>query len=477
MPKIIRLVSQDVDGLFDNNFTEDIVVKPYSKIALHSLCAEINIEQIVIDAQNDEIQFKMVNSNPSFKILNIAHGVYNTSNYLMLFNDITTKMNKLMNYVTGEIGYQWSVGTKIDSKKVTFDINPGTFIQPMPEPVSTLFGYTQLKYVTSNGGSWCRSAGAAPTQDAFMYFKTTNCKGSSTLRGRIYQNGGFNNGFIIGYTTKPYSATTTIVNVADIKYGVRCVRIGDPYKTILNGVESPNTAVIATADGPGNVNNDYLSIDISNGNVAIRVTREIGTTNILQLQGAYNHIDDLFPVIVFLGDDRCRLSAITFSSDPFYNITNTISNDTTIGLGALPPNGAGTPSIRQLTFTDLDLARYLGFKQSTYLSPQTNTAYSFVSGVAFSPADFSDSFVVELQNINIESYDGLTQKRRNLLHTIVQADVIRNRLTYTAPYPLYLNINNPNEINLRRIQCRLLREDLSATSLTGYSQITMIIDN
>ena len=54
MPKIIRLVSQDVDGLFDNNFTEDIVVKPYSKIALHSLCAEINIEQIVIDAQNDE---------------------------------------------------------------------------------------------------------------------------------------------------------------------------------------------------------------------------------------------------------------------------------------------------------------------------------------------------------------------------------------------------------------------------------------
>ena len=123
------------------------------------------------------------------------------------------------------------------------------------------------------------------------------------------------------------------------------------------------------------------------------------------------------------------------------------------------------------------MARYLGFKQSTYLSPQTNTAYSFVSGVAFSPADFSDSFVVELQNINIESYDGLTQKRRNLLHTIVQADVIRNRLTYTAPYPLYLNINNPNEINLRRIQCRLLREDLSATSLTGYSQITMIIDN
>ena len=87
MPKIIRLVSQDVDGLFDNIFTDDIIVKPYSKIALHSLCAEINIEQIVIDAQNDEIQFKMVNSNPSFKVCQrfqtacVARGLYFSDNW------------------------------------------------------------------------------------------------------------------------------------------------------------------------------------------------------------------------------------------------------------------------------------------------------------------------------------------------------------------------------------------------------------
>jgi hypothetical protein len=474
--KIIRLVSTDPQGYFDNDFNEDITVEPNSSIALHSLTAEINIEQITVDAQNDLIQFKMFQTDDTFKVFHVQQGIYNSSNYNTLFDDITVKMNKLMGNIQGEIGYQWQVGTDIATKKVNFCNKQGEYILPKSTG-NRKFGTKNLTGTVGSGGVsgvWNRTTGAGTPgfYDSFMYFKSPNCKGSSTLRTKIYQTG-FTDGFILGYTTKPYDTTTALINPSDIKYGIRCTEIGQVYKTILDGVETDSTTtaqIVAT----NNVANDNLSIDINKGNIKLNVTRGDGATiNLLTLDGAYNHTTDLFPVIVFLGDNNCRLYTISFSSDAFYNIINEQNYE--ISLNALPSAGTKDGN-RILQFGDIDMSKYLGYKLTQYTQGVVNGATNFLSDVPFSPSDFSDSFVIELQNINIDSYDGLTNKRRNLLHTIVQADVIRNRLTYTAPYPLFLNLNNQHKMVLRRVRARLLREDLTPTSLTGYSQITLIIN-
>jgi len=471
--KIIRLISESTGGLFDNTFNEDIVVEPNSSIALHSLTAEIDIEQITITAENDEIKFKMFQGDTEYKVLNAAHGVYNSSSFDNLFTDITIKMNRLMSNRSGEIGFQWQIATQVDTKKVNFCNQAGEYVNPTNK-ISTKYAYTQAS--STAGGVIDRFGGTVGNYDSFLYFKAPNCKGASTLRAQIYRTG-FTDGFIVGYTTTPYNSTTTVINPLDIKYGIKCTAVGSNYITILNGIESPTT-VQAQVVSTGNTSNDTMSIDIYNGMIEYNIGRAQANpvVNLLTLGDAYNHSADLFPVIIFLGAaGSARLQNVKFSCDPFYVISNAINYE--ISLTGLPSGGNGQPAIRQLVFNDAELARYLGFKATLYVSDPTNTITNFVSENAFSPADFSDSFVVELQNLNIESYDGLTNKRRNLLHSIVQADVIRNRLTYTAPYPLFLSLNNQHKIVLRRIRARLLREDLSPANLTGYSQISLIINN
>jgi hypothetical protein len=65
----------------------------------------------------------------------------------------------------------------------------------------------------------------------------------------------------------------------------------------------------------------------------------------------------------------------------------------------------------------------------------------------------------------------------NLLSVIPQFDAVRERLVYSAIYPVFLSLNNPYRINLREIRARILKEDLTEISTTGYSQITILIDN
>ena len=97
MVKMIRMTTQDPNGFYNNEFHSDIVIEPNSRIALHSMTAEINTESITISAGvNDNIQFKMTDSDAVFRSLHITPGTYNSSNYTTLFSDITTKMNKLM---------------------------------------------------------------------------------------------------------------------------------------------------------------------------------------------------------------------------------------------------------------------------------------------------------------------------------------------------------------------------------------------
>jgi len=121
------------------------------------------------------------------------------------------------------------------------------------------------------------------------------------------------------------------------------------------------------------------------------------------------------------------------------------------------------------------LAKFLGYKQTMYES-ENLLNINFSAFYSFQPADFSDSFVIELLNLNVDSYDGLTKERRNFLHTIVQADIVRNRLTYTAPYLLFLDMKNSQPLSLRQIKARMLKEDLSQVNLTGISQLTLIVE-
>lgn len=464
--KLIRLTSNDNNGLFDNTFNEDIIIDEKSQIALHSFTAEIDTQEIVIDAQNSELSFKLVGGNSSgvpSRIVNLTHAKYDNSNYGDLFTDAETKMNEKVNYVATELGLQWQVQTNAD-KKVEFNVLRGDYIAPENAAYAAKVGQANISYVSS---SWRRAAGGtAGNYDSFLYIKSPNCKGSSVFRARTAAAA--DSGYVIAYLASPPDSSATEISLADIKYGIIVQSSNTTtanYKRIVNGEILDNNSVFSS-------NGDTVAIETYNGFVHGTVYQS-GVALPPLFKFPYNHTDNLFPVLIIQGASA-RVDNVRFTSDPTYDKQNILLvSDDPIDIEAIP-NGGVSPSVKMLAFADVDLAKYFGFSNTVYTSGSVDT-YTFESNSVFTLADFCDSFVVELQNLNVDSYDGLSAQRRSILHTIVQADVIKQRLVYNSPYPLFLNINNANKMTLRRIKARILREDLAATSMVGFAQITLIV--
>jgi hypothetical protein len=198
MVKMIRLVTQSPDGLYNNDFHSDILIEQNSKIALHSLTAEIDTEAITIsEGVNDNIQFKMTQEQTTFRSLHIAPGTYNSSNYSSLFSDITNKMNKLMLYNSNEIGRQWRAGINTN-KKVVFENTLGENMQPSNVQNDSI---VKVNAVSTSGLLSNRNGGTVGNYDSFIYMKSPQCKGSSSFRAEIYDSN--TDDCIIAYLSSP----------------------------------------------------------------------------------------------------------------------------------------------------------------------------------------------------------------------------------------------------------------------------------
>jgi len=233
MVKMIRLTTQNPEGFYNNDFHTDIIIEPNSKIALHSLTAEIDTEAITIsEGVNDNIQFKMTDQQTTFRSLHIAPDTYNSSNYSSLFSDITNKMNKLMLYNSNEIGRQWRAGINTN-KKVVFENTLGENMQPSNVQNDSI---VKVNAVSTSGLLSNRSGGTVGNYDSFIYMKSPQCKGSASFRAKLYNEVSYN--VIIGYLSSPPNTNTTNINLTDIKYGIK-VNNDDTFSYIYNGVVTP----------------------------------------------------------------------------------------------------------------------------------------------------------------------------------------------------------------------------------------------
>ena len=72
--RLIRLASTSSDGILDNNFQAEILIKENSQIALDSLTMEINPQEIIVNDKNDAITFSIEEGKSlADKTINITH--------------------------------------------------------------------------------------------------------------------------------------------------------------------------------------------------------------------------------------------------------------------------------------------------------------------------------------------------------------------------------------------------------------------
>lgn len=485
--KLIRLTTTDSNAIFSNTFNEDIIIEPNSKIALHSLTTQIQTEQLIIDALNDDITFGFAGVDYT---INLLHNTYDKTNIDEFFLDFTYKMNRALGYSESTIGRQWLASTS--NNFFTLQVRTGAIISPISiwqDDTSKIFDEKNVG-ITPDNKALGRDGGADTSFDSFLYFKSTICKGVSTLRGRIYSNtDDEDGGFLMGYYTEQLS-DETVIDPTKIKFGIQFIDEEKNYVIYQNGVQSVSTVLPIISGNTGGENNDYLLIDSYQGKLYAKVYNKstVPRQNGLEIDTLeWDHETELYPFLCFVSS-KTDISDIKYVCDPFYtDDKNSLISKKFVeeeDLGGVVSLKSNKVVKSYLLFNDIDLARSLGFKEQRIPIAEGATFQTSRDGFLEYKADgilafrdVADTYLVETLNLNINSFDSIKKQHMNLLAVIPQFDAVKERLVYNAVYPVFLDLNNPYRINLRELRARILKEDLTTVNTIGYSQITILIDN
>jgi hypothetical protein len=481
--RLIRLTTEDPNAIFDNQFKNDIVITPKSKIALKSLSLEVDTSQLESDSSNDKISFQ-VSTNEGQKDAQLNHLTYDGTTAPQLFNNMDVKMNAQLTTDSGSandnIGIQIrnSINKQTRFQSQFLKARLGEHLDSVvldkgPRTVNTS-GSTGFKVFKASGGATPISG-----NECYFYDSRDICKGGGVLRIKTSLITGLSGDrFIVGLTTtNPDTlSNNTPFNLSDVKYGIQAGHSGDKYYPILNGV-------VGSASSFTPATNDITEMGISGGQVVGRIWKTANSNYDDILTPQNYSFEDLYPIIILLGrDTEIQLQNLRYTPNPYHSNT-TYSGydlDNEGRLGATPPNQGnyGKETQHFLQFEGSSLSSFLGYSNNRIpqSGTQLSTNFTATANKIFRPNNISDAFIVEMLNIGLDSYDGETQDRKSYLSVVPKSDS-SGGVVYDAVYPIFIDINNFQPLSLRNIKCRILNNDLSPVNMLGLSTLSLLIEN
>ena len=477
--KLIRLTSSSENGIFDNYFTTPVDIKPKSQIALKSLSLENVTSDIVIDGANDTIDYQVSDSQGGLKAT-LNHRTYDHYTAPLLLDDMTKKLNINLTcdgkidsngaQTFTNVGREYlvtDVAVKSQSKNkigIQLGISKvkdwGLYSQYTKSTtnfkrVKVHTDYTYFADTTSQEG------------DCFSYSNHYLATGGGQISAKI-EDISDNESFLIGFTTtNPASCITNdLFDLSKITFGAKIKKSGANHKIFttqgLNNYIESSFLVVSS---------DHLCLGKNKDKLGIYRYRSSNSAPTKILEIDYDQNKNYYPVVVFLGNN-CVLKQLKYTPSPFNsNAEGDSTPNEESDLGALRPSVNQSASNQSITLPPL-LAEYLGYEHNSF----SIKASSFVwnANYLFSANNKSDAFVVEMLNLNLESFDGLTSSRSSILDIIPQDDANGN-IVYSANYPTFINIDNAFPISLRNLRCRVLNSDLSQLVMKGLATLVLIV--
>ena len=305
-----------------------------------------------------------------------------------------------------------------------------------------------------------------------------------------------NQGMILAVSKEdPKTWATGTIDYSKIYAGIQISSRTIPYGFVDDtGVDFTTTTLIPnilqTAGPPavGYGSNPIVSIGVgTDGDLFGQVLQDDGAgnqeeTTLFNIPTVINP-DKFYPIVIFLGggstgstpaSGQARSMYMRYYPNPYPVVPKTEPNHwfTTITTEQF----SIAPATFKLSFPDITVASFLGFTEKEYsfswtksikfagtLAPQSNTSYA-------------DSYIIEmLGGIELNSYDGYTKSRKDILATIPNNQDANNILRYSSTTPYFLNIRNKQKSIIRNIRCRLLNLDYSPVVLQGQATMTLLI--
>jgi len=492
--KLIRLHTETDDGIFDCIFKDEITVEPNSEIALQSCAISRSMEVLVIDATNDLIRFQ-IQATQGLLTARLKHGTYTRTNILDLFGDLQDKINAQLDVdETKNNGTQFSA--VVNSKeKASFEFGYNPMFGWIKNSASTGVGNSGMNAASQELKSLTAPVSTLLTESA-MWGRVPFIKGAGVFRARVKrmvnQAGG---GFVMGLIDKVNypKITDNTLTEADIYFGLKVpANPANNIVNILNGIQTDSGTPLRRFAAGGGTNNDILEIQLDTGKFLNMLhTTDAGNVaiseSIVLNDGAEPTYDPSKEYYCFLsclsGSDNLRLSRVGHIPDPFEQQPPTLTdaeffNESEVGAPA-PPAFNRQNTVYNFIFETFAVADYLGFRTVELNRTGEATAQGIFQGNRnLKNVVISDSYIIELLNMPLDSYDSLTNGRKNILATIpISERILTNTgiIQYEPNTPFYIDLKNDFPMTLRNIRARITTDDFQEIATEGLSTISIIV--
>jgi hypothetical protein len=438
--------------IFNSTINEDMLIKPDSKVALQSISFETFNKDLIVNASNNTVR---VNINGTYNAnFELEEETYRSHEFDNFINDMEIKFNGGLAFNETVLGTEFAVY-----------INSANFLRIDFQRGDIGTEDLELKNVQEVAGTYTRLE-AGTGNNAFIYGRVPIARGAGYLRARIPNVPNNPDGVMLGLTSDAKSDQTNFINTEDIKYGIRVDN--NSYYYIVNGVETQ------VADTP--TNGDILEVQIDLGDIRIGYYN-VGDININEIHAVSDFRDfpdtkNLYPAIVLQDQpvNNVSVDEVSFAGTPYEDDLQNVAKVS--GLDAPEPY-TGTYQWF-VEWATLDFAQNLGF--NTRITPTIKSDVDL--GVLRAPKKFDqnnhhDHFVIELDNINLKSYDDEKKGRLNILAVTSETDdnlIFRFR----PPYPTFMDIDNANPMTMRNIRMKVLDENLEIIESVGKSVAVLL---
>ena len=528
MPRLIRLYKDYEDNIplgrianFNNNFNTDLVLKPNSQIALQSIAIDSVDSEFTIDTSNNIVQWSITDQADNYNQFLIPSGDYNSRNFNLLVSRLTDEFNKSTDFdmyneaptlLQYYIGLEWQVDIDVPAGSVIdigYKIGNLYWTDQKYLRIATNIDITEVDQdrETYELGGADAAYGSLSLVKNIINTKYVS-KGCGSIRtqcmlmdnnGQDFQQNG--NGFILGFVTDG-DLNPEDITLANIKYGIWYSLFDEAsrrYRVVLNGAVTSSGADQLPTYTQADTANDIQEVMINGDEIYFNIYQNgvdqpvvLNSDEGVNISGGVVPYDgsELYPILVFFsGSDFVSVDNF-ISTESQYQSKPTIPGDYYPDFGhALQParDAAGTGltalSNNYLEFQSGEVANFLGFDSRfngtfnsgpTSATDGTSRDFIFVGDTKFNPSYFADSFLVELKNITLDSYDGLKETRKNVLAYISYSDA-DGTFNYEVNNPIFIDLNNKKEILLRNIEANLLYGDYTEFAIQSDATMVLLI--
>ena len=176
----------------------------------------------------------------------------------------------------------------------------------------------------------------------------------------------------------------------------------------------------------------------------------------------------LFPSL-YLRDDETTIK--NFSSIPIFNTIplDVIYKTLETNFDVIEPYI--NPIIWEINMS-FDLKEFLGFEFSTLPGDKDNFKATSKKVRVY---EGSDAYIIEMNNIQLDSYDTQQQQRKSILNVITNENNNEN-FRYEASNPIFIDINNNFPIPLRNLNLKVLTDKYQEIENDGNANLVILFD-